>query len=292
ADEKCPQPQTREHLVAAEIVGLKDMVIVQNKVDIVSRERAIESYNEIRGFIRGTIADGAPIVPVSAQHSANIDALIEAMEKCLPTPKRDPTKPPLMPIIRSFDANRPGTPGDELVGGIIGGSLTQGVFRVGDEIEIRPGAYIEEKGRYEPLVTTITSLRVGRRDVEEARCGGLIGVGTSLDPSLTKGDGLVGNVAGEPGKLPAVFSDLVIEHHLLEHVVGTKEVIKAEPIRKGETLLLNVGAARSGGKVTSVTKDTIEVSLSIPVCTTAGSRVALSRGVLGHWRLIGYGTIL
>ncbi|MFQ6085456.1 MAG: translation initiation factor IF-2 subunit gamma [Candidatus Bathyarchaeia archaeon] len=291
ADEKCPQPQTREHLVAAEIAGVKDVIVAQNKIDVVSREDAIKSYREISEFAEGTILGGAPIIPVSAQHGANVDLLIEAIENYLPTPKRDPSKPPIMPVIRSFDANRPGTPGDKIIGGVIGGSLVQGVFRVDDEIEIRPGAYVESAGSYEPLATMISSLRAGGRGVEEARPGGLIGVGTLLDPSLTKGDGLVGNIAGKPDMLPDVRDELTIEYHLLKHVVGTQEIIKAEPITKGETLVLNVGAARSQGNTVSVTRDLIEVKLSTPVCAEVGSRVAISRRILGRWRLVGYGSI-
>lgn len=292
ADEKCPQPQTREHLVAAEIGEIKNIVIAQNKIDVVSRERAIENYTEIKEFVKGTIAENAPIIPLSAQQGANIDVLIEAMEKYIPTPQRDPSKPPLLPIIRSFDANRPGTPGDEIVGGIIGGSLVQGSLQVDDEIEIRPGAYVEKSGTYQPLFTKVASLRAGGRSVKEARCGGLIGVGTSLDPSLTKADGLVGNMTGKPGELPPVLDRLRMKHSLLEHVVGTQEVTKAEPIKKDESLLLNVGAARSACKVTRVDQEAIEVALSPPVCVAFGSRVAINRGVMGHWRLVGYGTIV
>ncbi|MDI6847483.1 MAG: GTP-binding protein, partial [Candidatus Bathyarchaeia archaeon] len=56
ADEPCPQPQTREHLAAAEVVGIKNIVIVQNKIDIVDEKRARESYKEIKNFVKGTIA--------------------------------------------------------------------------------------------------------------------------------------------------------------------------------------------------------------------------------------------
>ena len=70
ANEHCPQPQTREHLAALQIAGIENIVIVQNKVDLVTRERAIESHNEISEFIAGTIAENAPIIPVSAHHDA------------------------------------------------------------------------------------------------------------------------------------------------------------------------------------------------------------------------------
>ena len=80
ANEDCPQAQTREHLMALEIAGIENIVVVQNKIDIVSRERAMESYMEINEFLKGTIAEDAPIIPVSAHHDVNLDILISAIE--------------------------------------------------------------------------------------------------------------------------------------------------------------------------------------------------------------------
>ena len=293
ADEPCPQPQTREHLAAAEIVGIKNIVVVQNKIDIVSEEEAVENYRQIEEFLKGTVAEGAPIIPVSAQHGVNIDALIEAIEECIPTPERDLSKPPRMYVVRSFDVNKPGTPAEKLVGGVIGGSILQGKFRVGDEIELRPGITTRKGGRMvsEPLFTVITSLHVGGMAVEEAVCGGLVGVGTELDPSLTKSDGLVGNVVGKPGTLPPVLDEVSMEVTLFERAIGTKDLVKVENVARGEKLLLNVGTARTMGVVTGVSKDVVEAKLTIPVCAEAGNRVAISRRIGGRWRLIGYGIL-
>lgn len=293
ADEPCPQPQTREHLAAAEIVGIKNIVIAQNKIDIVDEARARESYEEIKNFVKGTIAENAPIIPVSAQRAVNMDVLIQAMEEFIPTPKRDETKPPLMYVVRSFDVNKPGTPVEKLEGGVIGGTILQGKFVVGEEIEIRPGISTEREGKkvYNPLTSEITSLHAGGRSVKEAHCGGLVGVGTLLDPSFSKADGLTGNVAGRKGELPLTFSELTLETQILERAVGTKELAKIEKIKMGETLLLHVGSAITVGKVVSMKKNDIRVQLTRPVCAQAESRVAVSRKIVGRWRLIGYGMI-
>ncbi len=293
ADEPCPQPQTREHLAAAEIVGIKNVVIAQNKIDIVDEKRARESYEEIKNFVKGTIAENAPVIPVSAQRAVNMDVLIQAMEKFIPTPKRDETKPPLMYVIRSFDVNKPGTPIEKLEGGVIGGTILQGKFVVGEDIEIRPGISVEkeEKSMYNALFSEIVSLHAGGRSVKEAHCGGLVGVGTLLDPSFSKADGLTGNMAGKTGMLPSTLSELTLETHILERAVGTKELVKVEKVSMGETLLLHVGAAISAGKVTSTKKDVTTLRLTRPVCAQTGSRVAISRKIAGRWRLIGYGMI-
>ena len=71
ADEPCPMPQTAEHLHALEIVGVEKLIIVQNKIELVSKEDAKKHYKQILEFVKGTIAEGAPIVPVSAVFGAN-----------------------------------------------------------------------------------------------------------------------------------------------------------------------------------------------------------------------------
>ncbi|MCW4031188.1 MAG: translation initiation factor IF-2 subunit gamma [Candidatus Bathyarchaeota archaeon] len=294
ADEPCPQPQTREHLAAAEVIGIKNIIIVQNKIDIVEEKRARESYEEIKNFVRGTIAENAPIIPVSAQHEINVDVLLHAIEEIIPTPRRDQKKPPLMYIIRSFDVNKPGTSIRELEGGIIGGTIAQGKFSVGDEIEIRPGIRIEREGKnvYNPLITEIVSLHAGEKSIKEATCGGLVGVGTLLDPSYSKADGLNGNIAGKIGLLPTTLSELTLETQVLERVVGTKELLKVERINPGELLLLHVGAAVNLGRVVSINKSVVKVKLTRPICAQPNSRVAISRKIAARWRLIGYGIML
>jgi translation initiation factor 2 subunit 3 len=294
ADEPCPQPQTREHLAAAEVVGIKNIIIVQNKIDIVDEKRARKSYDEIKSFVKGTVAENAPVIPISAQHGLNVDVLLNAISEIIPTPERDVSKPPLMYIIRSFDTNKPGTLIEGLEGGVIGGTIAQGKFSVGEDIEIRPGISGEREGKvvYDPLVSEIVSLHAGEKTVEEATCGGLVGVGTLLDPSYSKADGLTGNIAGKAGLLPPILTELTLETHVLERAVGTKELLKVERIILDESLLLHVGNAVNIGKVLSVKGNVAKVKLTRPVCTQSGSRVAISRKITARWRLIGYGLIV
>ncbi|MGA2385955.1 MAG: translation initiation factor IF-2 subunit gamma [Candidatus Bathyarchaeia archaeon] len=294
ADEPCPQPQTREHLAAAEVSGIKNLIIVQNKIDIVDQKRALESYNEIKNFTKGTVAEKAPIIPISAQRGINIDVLINAIETVIPTPKRDETKPPLMYVIRSFDVNKPGTLIDNIEGGIIGGTIAQGKFVVGEEIEIRPGISVEREGKtvYDPLISEIVSLHAGEASVKEATCGGLVGVGTLLDPSYSKADGLTGSIAGKVGMLPPTQTELTLETYVLERAVGTKELLKVEKFNPDEVLLLHIGSAVNVGKIIAIKQNVIKVKLTRPVCALPGSRVAISRKITARWRLIGHGLIV
>ncbi len=268
-------------------------MIVQNKIDLVDEKRALENHEEITRFVKGSIAENAPIIPVSAQHCVNIDALIKALEKSIPTPKRDLAKRPRMYILRSFDINKPGTQAKKLAGGVIGGTILQGKFGVKEEIEIRPGIRTLKQGRtfHEPLLTEITTLHAGGRETKEAQCGGLVGIGTLLDPSLTKADGLIGNLVGQPGMLPPTLSELTLETHLFERAVGTKELAEVEKIRMGESLLLDIGTNITAGNVASVKGASITLKLRRPVCAEKETRTAISRKLAGRWRLIGYGIL-
>ena len=125
ANEPCPQPQTREHLAAVEIVGVRNVVVVQNKIDLVTRDEALENYKQIKEFLSGTSIADAPIIPTSAQHKVNVEYVIDAIERFIPTPKRDLSADPLMYVIRSFDVNKPGTSVEDIVGGILGGTIIQ-----------------------------------------------------------------------------------------------------------------------------------------------------------------------
>ncbi len=293
ANEPCPQPQTKEHLMALNIIGIKNIVIIQNKIDLVTRDKVIENYNQIKAFVKDTVAENAPIIPVSAQQNTNIDLVIEAIEKYIPTPKRDLDKPPMMFVARSFDINKPGTTPDKLLGGVIGGSLSCGRLHPGDEIELRPGRKVESGGivRWVPIRTVVTKILAGNEDIEEATPGGLIGVGTKLDPSLTKSDALVGQVAGIPGSIPPTIEDFIMETKLLPRVVGVSDEYKVEPIRSNEPLMLNIGTATTIGVVTSARASDAEVKLKRPVCADRGASIAISRRVGARWRLIGSGTL-
>ena len=289
ANEKVPQPQTREHLLALQTLGIKQIVLVQNKVDLVSYEETIENYKQIKNFVKGSVADTAPIIPVSAQHKLNIDALIEAIQINIKTPERSKNSEPLMHVLRSFDINKPGLPIGEVKGGVIGGSLIQGDFETGDEIEIRPGLYDEKKGKYEPITSKISSLGTGAGIVQVVKPGGLVALGTTLDPYIVKSDSLIGSLVGLPNSLPPDIYEVTIELNLFETAVGTQELVKVDPIKIKESLRLNIGTAATLGTVTHIKDHTVEIKLKKPVCMVSNNRVAISRRIADRWRLIGSG---
>lgn len=299
-NEPCPQPQTSEHLAAVEIMRLENIIILQNKVDLVKPEFAQAQHEQIRKFVAGTVADSAPIIPTSAVLKYNIDVVCEYLIHKIPVPLRDFTSVPRLIVIRSFDVNKPGQDVSNLQGGIAGGSIIQGVLRVGDEIEVRPGIVSKDGAdgamQCKPIFTKIVSLHAEHNDLQYGVPGGLIGVGTKMDPTLTRADRLVGQVLGKKGQLPDVFAEIEISYYLLRRLLGVKTTdggkqAKVTKLTKNEILMVNIGSTSTGGKVIAVKGDLAKIALTQPVCTEEGEKIALSRRVDKHWRLIGWGQI-
>jgi translation initiation factor 2 subunit 3 len=298
ANESCPQPQTSEHLAAVEIMKLQNIIILQNKVDLVKEATALAQHEDIQRFITGTVAENSPVIPISAQLRYNIEVIAEYMAKKVPIPTRDFLSEPRMIVIRSFDVNKPGADIEEIAGGVAGGSILKGVLRAGQEIEVRPGIVskdAEGKINCTPILSRIMSLFAEQNELQFAVPGGLIGVGTKIDPTLTRADRLVGQVLGEVGKLPAVYIELEINFFLLRRLLGVKtdgeKQGKVQKLAKGEILMVNIGSTSTGGRIQATKADLAKVQLTAPVCTEAGEKIALSRRVDKHWRLIGWGQI-
>lgn len=298
-NESCPQPQTSEHLAAIEIMKLKHVIILQNKVDLMREESALEHQKSILAFIRGTIADGAPIVPISAQLKYNIDAVNQFIVNYIPVPMRDFSASPRLIVIRSFDVNKPGAEIDDLKGGVAGGSILTGVFKIGDEIEIRPGIVTKDdngKIQCQPIFSNIVSLFAEHNDLKFAVPGGLIGVGTKVDPTLCRADRLVGQVVGARGQLPQIYTDIEINYFLLRRLLGVKtdgqkQGAKVRKLELNEVLMVNIGSTATGARVLAVKADMARLQLTSPACTEVNEKIALSRRIDKHWRLIGWATI-
>ncbi len=293
ANESCPQPQTREHLMALQIAGIKNVVIAQNKIDLLDDERLLKNYAQIKEFLKGTDYESAPIIPISAQHGVNINYLIEAIQETIRTPHRDPTKDPFFLVARSFDINKPGTIPEKLKGGILGGALLQGKLKIGQRVEIRPGRIVEEQNQLvaKPLFGRIIGITSGGHAVDEILPGGSIGLMTSFDPAIVKSDSLVGNVVGLEGLLPKTWYVFKLEVHLLDRVVGSQEDLKVDPLKMHEMLMLNVNSAATVGQVVELSKNIVICRLRLPVCADVGARVSISRKVGTRFRLIGFGLI-
>lgn len=300
SNESCPQPQTKEHLAAIDLMGLKHIIVLQNKIDLIHEDSARINYMDIRKFIQGTPAETSPIIPISAQLKYNIDVLCDYIVNYIPLPIRDFTESPKMIVIRSFDVNNPGCEVDVLKGGVCGGSLIRGVLKLDQEIEIRPGVTVrvdEDTEKVTPTKSKIISLMSDKNSLQFAVPGGLIAVGTKCDPTLCRQDRMVGQILGLPGTLPPVFRQIEIKTHLLPRLLGVasdenrKKDVKIKPLERNEQLMLNIGSLSCGGRIINVKSRNARVHLSQPVCTNEGEKIAISRRIDRAWRLIGWGDI-
>ncbi len=285
ANEECPQPQTIEHLALIEASEIKNVIIVQNKVDLVTKEQAKKNYLQVREFLKGSSIENAPIIPTVANAGLNVDVLLQTIFEKIPIPKRNENADPYMFIARSFDINKPGTDISKLNGGAVGGSLIQGNLSKGDTIEILPGALLQKKDKqaYIPLKTKIIELHAGSQKSDKVMPGGLIGISTQLDPAITKADNLVGCVVGIAGKMPKVTSEITVT---LNPIKRTIEKFP-ETVAKNEPLVLGIGTATTVGFVANMKKKKVTLTLKKPVCIIKNVKIAVMRRINNRWRLFG-----
>ncbi|MFA5953284.1 MAG: translation initiation factor IF-2 subunit gamma [Candidatus Pacearchaeota archaeon] len=287
------KPQTKEHFMALQAKKIKNIIIVQNKIDLVSKEKALENYKKIKEFVKGTIAENAPIIPISAQQNVNIEKVLEALVE-LPVPKRDENSKPIFLVARSFDINRPGKEIKDLNGGVLGGILKRGKLKVGNEIEIKPGLSVKKQNKFEyiPLTTKILSIHKGSSSVKEVLPGASISIETSLDPFLTKTDSLTGCVLSTKGDLPDIISKIKIKAELFKEVLGQETHQSVEKIKLNELLMLSVNTTITVGIAQKIHENEIELNLTIPIIALKGDNVGIARRIDNHWRLIGFGEII
>lgn len=279
ANEPCPQQQTADHLKALEITGIKNIIIVQNKADLVNDGELKKNYDDIKKFVKGSVAENAPIIPISGQSGANVDALLNAIEEFIPSPKINKDDAPIMLVARSFDVNKPGKDVKELIGTILGGALKQGILKKGDDITILPGIKIKDK--WEPLTAKVESINYSNLFVDKVTPGGSFGLSTSIDTYFGKNDKLSGSVVCLKDKPITVYNSLELKFKILDNSV----------LKTNEVLLLNNWTAKTTGIVKGVKKDVVSLILALPIASMKNERISISRKTGNRWKLSGWGEI-
>jgi translation initiation factor 2 subunit 3 len=287
------KPQTREHLIALQSKNVKQIIIIQNKIDLVDKKQALENYKKIKEFVKSTIAENSPIIPVSAQQGINIEKIKDLLLE-IKIPERDLKTEPEFLIARSFDINKPGTKIEKLHGGVLAGILKKGILKIGDEIEIKPGITEKHANQiiYKPIKTKIISIYRGNYPIEQATPGGSLAFETELDNILTKTDSLSGCIASKPNTLPDISDTIKLKYELFKELVGEEKTAKIEPLKQSEMIMLSINTTTTVGKITKIKGNEIELSLKIPVIPIKGDSVGLARNIHSHWRLIGFGEII
>lgn len=286
------KPQTKEHLVALKTKKIQNIIIVQNKIDLVTKEQAIENYKKIKEFLKGTVAENSPIIPISAQQGINLDKILEKLVK-IKQKESEVKKEPMFLIARSFDINKPGTEIKELHAGILGGVLKQGTLKIGDIIEIKPG-HSYKKGneyKYKTVKTKIISIQKGKYKITKAMPGGSLSLETELDPFLTRADSLSGGIASLENKLPEITDTIKIKYELFKEVIGFEKKQVTENLKINELLMLSINTSTTVGQIIKIKDNILEIKLKIPIVPIKKTSIGIARNFNNHWRLIGFGEI-
>jgi len=287
------KPQTREHLMALQAKKIDNVIIIQNKIDLVPVEKAKENFTIIKQFLSGTPYENSQVIPVSAQQGVNINKVYEAICN-IQIPERNANELPIFLVARSFDINKPGTTINNLHGSVLGGTLKSGQLKIGDIIEIKPGLTIKEANQihYKTVKTKIRSLFKGSHQVEILTPGGSSAIETELDMSVGKTDSLSGCVVSLKDKLPDITSELRLRYNLFSEITGSSQKTKVDPLKTTEVLMLSANTSVTVGSIKKLTNNEAEISLRIPIVPFHGEKVGIARNMQNHWRLIGYGEII
>nr|UXY86939.1 eukaryotic translation initiation factor gamma SU [Cryptomonas paramecium] len=296
ANEMCPQPQTAEHMISIKIMKLDKIITIQNKIDLVSKKDAIESYQKIKTFIRKADVKNFPIIPISIKKKCNIDVLLQKIIYHIPLPIRNFKDVPIVSLIRSFDVNKPGSIFKNIRGGIVGGVVLSGILCIKDKIEICPGITSKKKNHqvsFFPLRSMIMSLNTEENNLKYAVPGGLIGIGLNVSPDFSRADRLIGQLLGYRNLLPEVYISITIKYKLFRRLLGiTDKNFSVSSLYSNEVLMINIGSSSAGGKILYTKKNTALIKLTIPLCFKKDYKITLSRRIHKHWRLIGWGKLI
>jgi translation initiation factor 2 subunit 3 len=287
-NEEMPAMQTIEHLKAIEIGNIPNMAVCINKLDLVEQNVAKAKILDFKSKLVETKAEHSILIPISANFNCNLDVLCDIISR-EPIPVKELNKPVRMIIVRSYNVNKINTSINDICGGIIGGSIIEGMLNIDDEFMLKPG-YVIKNNKYDPnnidskkfkcypLVSTVVSLKSDNNDLRKAISGGLIGVGSFIDPSLAINDRLIGNILTVPNQEQDVYEDLMVQFMQFDGPFNQAKIPKKE-----DTILINYNARNTKAiikKVNAKDKNNIKLWLSLidmPICARIGDYLTLSQ---------------
>jgi translation initiation factor 2 subunit 3 len=270
-----PQEQTYEHLLAMSTTNVTNYLVLQNKLDLITKEECLDYRKNISEFLDGSPAGESPIIPVSAQLGQNMEVIGQYIANGIDDTNYDPNANFKMFIIRSFDNNRPDTSYKKLLGGSIGGSIVQGTVHKDDYIEIRPGYIYQVDGEFvcQPIISKVKTLFCGKEPLDIAFPGGLKAIGLEFDPALSKNNGLAGQIAGTPGTLPGIYNQITFEYKSLN-----KKAKNLKKMKTNEEIIICVNAKRIPAKVIKLEAGkVVVVKLTYPVCIDTSLNMTILR---------------
>lgn len=278
----CEQdPETNEHYKAIKILGLQDSTIVlHNKIDLVSKDIALERWEKLKETYGVKF-----ILPICAQFGFGLNYLTQFLVESIPNPinskLEEKIKLPLkVSIVRSFDVNKPSTPVEKITGAIVGGTIKTGCIKIGDKIKIIPGIVLSN-GQNHPVEAFVETLKTDNTSLDIAYPGGLIGIGLSIDPTLSKEDRLVGNfIIGMDDKTNKIFKTCTIEYYQYNPDTTIN-------IKQGDSFVCMLGSIKRVIKVNWIdkTKSQLNFTSTVVMAGEPGDSIVITKS--NHIELYG-----
>ena len=299
------KPQLLQHLAAVKIAKFdrvslgsdgfaSRVIVILNKLDLVSKEVALERKHELEKLLRKLDIRPKVIIPTCLNKKIGVEWVLHEIMNVFPPQltKNDilmNKKQLHFGVTRSFDVNRSGIMYNQVIGGVIGGSLLSGNLESGTRIEIRPGIIGKTRdGQMNciPIKTTVLSIQSDKEKLMKISSGGLMALGTDIDPFYCKDDNLAGNYIGLEGDMPHVYNSIEMNCILTNDFDGDWEP------KNNDIVNLQIGTLSIDSKVKRFNKETIEFLLSRPVCVNEGSLILISIKRNKSIRLVGYGNLI
>lgn len=269
-------PQTREHLDILTLLGVAHGLVALTKIDRVDAERLATVQAELRGYLRGTFLDGAPIVPVSNVTGEGLNDLIEALDTLVHSfPPRRIDGVFRMPVDRAFSAKGYGT--------IVAGVPTAGAAAVGDDVVLLPTGTPGRIRRIEVygqpaerlMAGQCASINVGQWDHGQIERGQTVAVPGYFQPAalfacrlrLLAPDVLLDKAAG----LAGLKSGARVKFHTgTSELLGTVYPLESATVKPGEETIIQV---RLDHPAVAAPGDRFIVRTLSPVQTIGGGQI-------------------
>jgi len=248
-------PQTREHLAILDLLKIEAGVIALTKIDLVDSEWLALVQSDVAETLRGSTLEGSPIIPVSARRGDGVPDLLRALEETL---ARRPPRPdrgrPRLAVDRAFSIAGFGT--------VVTGTLIDGSFGIGDEVEILP------RGR----TARIRGLQTHKSKIERAVPGSRVAINLS---GVELNDVKRGDVIASPGWLrPTRLLDARFEN------LAKSKGNAFRPLKHNDEVKLFHGAAEVSANIRLIGDETlpsgsaswVQFALHEPLAIVKGDR--------------------
>lgn len=282
-NDKIPQIQTMEHFEITQESNIPIALVCLNKLDLMIKQKnkvpnIIERMND---FVESCNCNKIPIVPISGTLGVNIDVILEYIAN-MQIPKKILTKNFKMTVIRSFNINREKTLIKDLKGGVIGGSILNGIIEIGDELMIYPGYTVKNTNGdtnwyYSPLKSRALSIHSGKINLKYAITGGLIGIQLDIDSAFTTNDGLVGNMIYPKDKQVKVYEEIKLKYKKLTRKLTEYISNYSSKFTQEDKIQINANSNNISCKIKNINKDYIELVLDEPICLEEGDFITISK---------------